>query len=311
MLGVAPDELLAEPVLLFEALAADAAAELQAALSEAATAPFLKWEGALHGRPGEEPRWIEIAARSRTLTSGAVLWDGIMTDVTSAKQAQQGLRELASHLTRAREEERESIARELHDDVGSTLTAAKFELAWLKKASRDSAIAAKLLEVDQLVDAVITSSSRITHDLRPGIIDEGIVASLEWQAQSFERRMGLPCSFQASREEIALDRDSAVAMFRIFQEALNNIAKHAHATRVDVRLDATADALMLEIHDNGKGIVPEDMAKPSCFGLRGMKERARSLGGELEIRSDSGTTITFSLFPEIPATGVTSMRSDR
>jgi len=211
------------------------------------------------------------------------------------------LRELASHLTHVREEERESIARELHDDVGSNLTAVKFGLASLKGALQQTpSIAAKLQDVDQLVDAVIMSSTRITHDLRPGIIDEGIVASLEWQARTFADRMGMPCSFRASREDIELDRNSAVAMFRVCQEALNNVAKHAHATRVDIRLDSTDDALMLEIHDNGNGIVAADMAKRSCFGLRGMKERAHSLGGEVEIRSDGdgGTTITFLLVPD-------------
>jgi two-component system, NarL family, sensor histidine kinase UhpB len=302
ILGVAPDELLAQPALLFDSLTPADAAQLRAVLTEAvATAPFLKWEGALDARNGEDPSWIEIAARSRGLASGAVLWDGIVTDVSAAKQAQQTLRELASHLTRVREEERESIARELHDDVGSTLTAVKFELALLKIAAREApSVAAKLLELDLLVDSVITSSTRITHDLRPGIIDEGIVASLEWQARTFEKRTSIPCSFQASREDIPLDRDPALAMFRVCQEALNNVAKHAHATRVDIRLDSTDDALMLEIHDNGKGIVAADMAKRSCFGLRGMKERAHSLGGEVEIRGDGdgGTTITFLLVPD-------------
>jgi signal transduction histidine kinase len=307
VLGVAPQELMAEPSLFFDSLAPADAAQLRDMLTEvAATKPYVKWERMLPGRPGEEPRSIEIAARSRTLGSGAVVWDGIVTDITAVKGAQQELRELASHLTRAREEEREALARELHDDVGSTLTAVKFELAGLKSASRDSpAIAARLQEVDRLVDAVIMASTRITHDLRPGIIDEGIVASLEWQTRTFEQRMGIPCAFQASREDIALDEDSALAMFRVCQEALNNIAKHAHATRVDVRLDATDDALMLEIHDNGRGIAAADMAKRSCFGLRGMRERASSLGGEIEIRSDrnGGTTVAFSLFPEPSVNG--------
>jgi signal transduction histidine kinase/CheY-like chemotaxis protein len=312
VLGVAPGVLLAQPSLLFDSLAPADAEKLRDALAESvATAPFVGWDGALDSSPGEDPRWIEIAARSRKLASGAVLWDGIVTEITAAKQAEQALRGLASHLTRVREEEREAVARELHDDVGSTLTAVKFELASLKNAPhQEASVTAKLREVDQLVDAVITSSTRITHDLRPGIIDEGLVASLEWQARAFEQRMGIPCSFKASQEEIVLERVSAVAMFRVCQEALNNIAKHAHATRVDVSLDATDDVLMLEIHDNGKGIAAADMAKRSCYGLRGMKERANSLGGEVEIRSDGGTTITFSLFPDSPPTGKLSVGSE-
>jgi len=316
VLGLAPTQVRGNPALMFDSLAEADAADLRITLEEtAAPAPFIKWEGALATPgPDDEPRWIEVAARSRRHASGAVLWDGIVNDVTSAKQAQQGLAELASHLTRAREEEREAIARELHDDVGSSLTAVKYDLAWLRNAAREApAIAAKLHEVDQAIDSVILSSTRIQHDLRPGIIDEGIVASLEWQTRAFERRMGIACSFHASQDEIELDRNSGVAMFRVCQEALNNIAKHAGATRVDVRLDATDDALMLEIHDNGRGIAGADMAKRSCFGLRGMKERARSLGGEVEIRSEGGggTTVAFSLFRDAAAGGTAWNMNER
>lgn len=306
VLGVAPSDLLARPALLFESLAPADAAQLRRTLTEAvATAPYVGWEGTLAARPGRDDRWIEIGARSRKLPSGAILWDGIVTDTTAAKHAEQALRDLASHLTRAREEERKSVARELHDEVGSTLSAIKFDLAWLKDTCRDQpTIMDKLQEADQFLNTVILASARITHDLRPGILDEGLVPSLEWQVRAFEHRMGIACSFQSSREEIILPPDAAIAMFRVCQEALNNIAKHANATRVDVRLDATDDALLLEVHDNGKGIDPADMTKRTCFGLRGMKERARSLGGEVEIRSDRGTTIAFSIFIDQPLTTV-------
>ena len=135
------------------------------------------------------------------------------------------------------------------------------------------------------------------HNLRPGILDEGIVASLEWQAHAFEQRMGIPTAFRASHEQVDLDRDQAVALFRVCQEALNNIAKHAGASRVDIRLDATDESLLFEISDDGKGIAALDMGKRDCFGLRGMQERARSLGGTLDIAGNlrGGTTITLSL----------------
>jgi two-component system sensor histidine kinase UhpB len=298
VLGCAPDQLTADPELLFDSLAADDATELRSALIESGdTVPFVLWAGTLRsGQPGDG-RSIEFAARPRRVDSGAILWDGIVSDITAQRRDQQELHELATHLTRVREEEREAIAREIHDDVGSTLTAVKFDIAWLKGETRQMpTLAAKLQQVDQLVDSVIMSSTRIMHDLRPGILDEGIVASLEWQAHTFEQRMGVSCVFRASHEAIDLDRDQAVALFRICQEALNNIAKHAAATRVDIRLDATDDSLLLEIQDNGKGIAAPDMAKADCFGLRGMKERARSLGGMLDISSNArGTTIALSL----------------
>jgi two-component system, NarL family, sensor histidine kinase UhpB len=298
VLGLAPDQLTANPTLLFDALAVDDAEELRSTLIESGdSVPFVLWSGTLRSTDADDARWIELAARPRRVDSGAILWDGIVSDITAQHRDQHELHELASHLTRVREEEREAIAREIHDDVGSTLTAVKFDIAWLKNEARPMpTLAAKLQQVDQLVDSVIMSSTRIMHNLRPGILDEGIVASLEWQAHAFEQRMGVSCTFSASHEEIELDRDQAVALFRICQEALNNIAKHAAATRVNIRLDATDDSLLLEIQDNGRGIASDDLGKAHCFGLRGMKERARSLDGGLDIASGAGgTTIALSL----------------
>jgi two-component system, NarL family, sensor histidine kinase UhpB len=299
VLGLTPDQLVDDAELLFAGIEPADAAELRGALQEAAEEfPYIQWSGTLRSPDATQLRWIELAARSRRTASGATLWDGIVSDTTAQRKDQQQLHDLASHLTRVREEEREVIAREIHDDVGSTLTAVKFDIAWLKGELRQTPrLASKLQQVDQLVDSVIMSSTRIMHDLRPGILDEGIVASLEWQAQTFEQRMSIPCAFRASHEHIELDRDQAIALFRVCQEALNNIAKHAGATRVDIRLDATDESLLLEISDDGKGIGVADRGKRECFGLRGMQERARSLGGTLDIAGNQrgGTTITLSL----------------
>jgi len=297
VLGMAPDDVRGSPELLFNALATDEGAMLRAALLEnPPMIPFVQWSGALRASTDHQPRWIEFAARARSDASGAVLWDGIVSDVSEQKRAQQELHELASHLTHVREQEREAIAREIHDDVGSTLTAVKFELAWLKSEVKHLPRASeKLREVDQLVDAVILSSSRIMHNLRPGILDEGIVASLEWQARAFERRMAIPCSFHASHDDIALGGEQAIALFRVCQEALNNVAKHASASRVDIRLDADGHSLLLEIADDGKGIGGSDLGKRTCFGLRGMRERAHSLGGTIDIASEPGRGTTISV----------------
>jgi signal transduction histidine kinase len=133
------------------------------------------------------------------------------------------------------------------------------------------------------------------HDLRPGILDEGIVAALEWQARDFQHRMGIACSFAASAEEMPVGRAAAIAVFRICQEALNNVAKYASAKRVDVRLDYGPEGLLMTIRDDGKGLHPADLAKPDCFGLRGMKERAMSLGGAIDIGGGPGRGTTIAL----------------
>jgi signal transduction histidine kinase len=208
------------------------------------------------------------------------------------------LRTLATHLTRVREQEREAIAREIHDDVGSTLTAIKFELAFLRNALKaEASFAQPLARVGQLIDTAILSSTRIMHDLRPGILDEGVVAALEWQARSFEQRMGIGCHFASSHDEIPLGSDQAIAVFRICQESLNNIAKYAKARAVDIRLQAGAGRLTLDIADDGKGIAPADLNRPDRFGLRGMRERAHSLGGTVAIDGvpGRGTRISVSL----------------
>ncbi len=213
------------------------------------------------------------------------------------------LRDLASHLARVREEEREAIGREIHDDVGSTLMAVKFNVAWLKgQLKHDAPAVAKLAELDRLVDAAILSSTRIMHDLRPGILDAGIVAALEWQARDFQQRLGITCGFFASAESIPVDRPTSIAMFRICQEALNNVAKYAAAGRVDVRLDGRGNRLRMTIHDDGRGIDALDIAKPDCYGLRGMRERALSLGGVVEITGNPGRGTTVALMLPFVAT---------
>ena len=194
------------------------------------------------------------------------------------------LRMLASHMAGVREQERERIARELHDEVGSTLTALKIELSLVRNSLKQQP---QLLEpvnrAGQLVESAILVSTRIMHDLRPGILDEGLVAALEWQARSFEQRMGLACDFTSSHVDIPLSHEQSITLFRICQEALNNVAKHAQAASVTIRLHAGAGRLTLEIADDGRGISQADLARSDRFGLRGMRERAQALGGSISI----------------------------
>jgi PAS domain S-box-containing protein len=305
LFGVAPESLAKDPdVVLAQLPRSDAAALRRALRAAAAEGRDLHWVGRVSAGP-RGLRWIEVSASARNIGPERAVWDGIVADITPQKQAEaelrasrEELRTLATHQTGVREQEREAIAREIHDDVGSTLTAIKFELAFLRNALKGEAqLAAPLSRVGQLIDTAILSSTRIMHDLRPGILDEGVVAALEWQARSFEQRMGIACHFASSHDEIPLAPDQAIAVFRICQEALNNVAKYAQARAVDIRLRAGGGRLVLDIGDDGKGIEPADLNRPDRFGLRGMRERAHSLGGTVDIQGSPGhgTTICVAL----------------
>jgi PAS domain S-box-containing protein len=302
LFGVAPEALVADPARILAAMPPPDAHSLQRALRRAAARGHdLHWTGRVSATG--ELRWVEVAAQARHQDPDRTVWDGIVADVTPQKEAEgalrasrEELRTLATHLTRVREQEREAIAREIHDDVGSTLTAIKFELAFLRGSLKaEEQVAGPLARVGQLLDSAILSSTRIMHDLRPGILDEGVVAALEWQARSFEQRMRIDCHFASSHDEIPLAPDQAIAVFRICQEALNNVAKYAGAASVDIRVRAAAGRLSMDIADDGKGVDAADLNRPDRFGLRGMRERAHSLGGTVDIRGTPGTGTIVSL----------------
>jgi signal transduction histidine kinase len=152
----------------------------------------------------------------------------------------------------------------------------------------DAALRDKAAYVDALVDRTIDAVHRISLDLRPSILDFGLVAALEWQVKEFGTQAGIDCRFSSAVAELELAPDRASALFRIVQEALTNIAKHARASRVSVRLSGTRQCINLKITDNGAGIGPADRAKPQSFGLRGMAERAAALGGTLALSHAPG-----------------------
>ncbi|MCC2970792.1 ATP-binding protein [Massilia sp. IC2-476] len=264
------------------------------------------WEGRIWIDAWNDVKWINLRATPHPADGGAVQWDGIMSNITASKQEQQEvlrsrarLAELTDHIEQVKEQERARIAREIHDDLGGNLTAIKMALAMLaaRLPDKQPALLEKANYLDDLVDRSIEAVHRISLDLRPTMLDLGIVAALEWQAREFEKQMGIACVFRGPDEDILLDDDHATALFRIFQEALTNIAKHAGATRVTVLLRRQRAHLSLDICDNGRGIQPADRLKPHSFGLRGMSERAKALGGTLVLSSapGGGTMVTIKI----------------
>jgi len=270
------------------------------------------WEGRIWIDAWKDVKWINLRASPHPVDGGAVQWDGIMTNISASKGEQQEvlrsrarLAELTDHIEQLKEQERTRIAREIHDDLGGNLTAIKMALAMLSARLPDGepALLEKANYLDDLVDRTIEAVHRISLDLRPTMLDLGIVAALEWQAREFEKQIGIACLFRCPDPDIVLDDDHATALFRIFQEALTNIAKHADATRVAVTLRRQRAHLTLTISDNGRGIAPGDRLKPHSFGLRGMSERAKALGGTLALSSapGGGTMLTIKTRLASPA----------
>lgn len=215
------------------------------------------------------------------------------------------LRSLAARLQSVREEERASIAREIHDELGQACTAIKMDLALIgrKAAKKQVRLQAKVGSAMELVDQMIVKLRRIASELRPRTLDDlGLTAALEWQAQEFQSRTGIHCHVDVPRDPLVLDNERATAVFRIFQESLTNVARHAQATRVEARLESAGDHLLLEVKDNGIGFDAEEAKKGKSLGIVGMRERAVLLDGELTIKRGlvAGTTLTLRIPLSLP-----------
>ena len=234
---------------------------------------------------------------------------GISRDITERKKvegalrdSQKELRALSARLQSVREEERATIAREIHDDLGQALTGLKMDSAWVMKNLHpdQAALRDKLQGMGRLIDHTVQSVRRLSTELRPRILDDfGLVAAMEWQAQEFQTKAGISCRFRSPLRETDLDSDRSVAVFRIFQETLTNVARHSGATKVESSLAKTGKGLRLTIRDNGRGITEEEISRTKSLGLVGMRERALLFGWELTIRGKPGKGSTVTL--KIPA----------
>ena len=259
------------------------------------------WQGRILTRDGQQ-RWAEIKAITRRLDDGTVVWDGIVWDISESKRieleldsSRGQLRELSAHLESVREEEKARIAREVHDELGQMLTVLKLETSMceLAYAELDPGLRERLNSMKKLIAQLFQLVRDVATALRPPILDAGISSAIEWQAHRFEARSNIPCLVRVPESLPPLSAAKEVGLFRILQEALTNVIRHAHAQTVEVTLSVEGRELCLSISDDGRGFVPTT-GRATSFGLVGMRERVLMLGGTLALHSvpGEGTTLT-------------------
>lgn len=253
---------------------------------------------------------VDIMLSPLDTTEGRIII-AIVRDITRRKQAENELREsdrqlraLAARLDQVREEERTRIAREIHDELGQSLTGLKMDLAWtnklLEKPKKPAApvLREKIAAMMKLIDLTVQSVRRISSELRPGVLDDlGLLSAIEWQANEFQQRSGTACDVSIAADKRPVPPEISTAVFRIFQEILTNVARHAKATHVQVGLSKTGDQLVLEVHDNGRGVTPQELGDRRSLGLLGMRERAETFGGTVKITgvAGQGTTVVVTI----------------
>ena len=224
------------------------------------------------------------------------------------KQTNAQLRQLSARLQSIREEERTRIAREIHDVLGQQLTVLKLDIAWLHKRLPGEAFTERTAVLLSAVDETLQSVRKLATELRPGVLDDlGLIAAIEWQCREFEARTGIRCSMHTHIHDLACTHEISTAVFRIFQETLTNIMRHARASAIRISISIDDDILVLKVNDNGRGITQEEISNSRSLGLLGMRERISGVGGELRISGEPGrgtmVKLTIPLEPKPGANG--------
>jgi PAS domain S-box-containing protein len=261
-------------------------------------------------RADGEYRWFLVRIAPLRDEQGNLLKRyGVAIDIEERKQAEEKLkatseqlRALSASVQSAREEEATRIAREIHDDLGAALTSLKLDLESVRREEFPATSDAELFQLRekiknmmQLVDQTLDTVRRISSELRPSVLDDlGLVVAIGWQAQQFQNRTGIVVDCDCPRDDVDLNQAQSTAVFRIFQEALTNILRHAHATRVIIQMNEEDGQFILTINDNGRGVTADEKARSQSLGLLGMRERAHLIGGNINITGfdGKGTVVT-------------------
>jgi PAS domain S-box-containing protein len=265
------------------------------------------WEGRLEP-PGEWIKWVNLRATPRRIGSAETIWDGVIFNISESKkneaeieQSREMLRALSAHQTVVKEEEGKRIAREIHDELGQRLTVLRMDVMMLQKGQGEPSapLAEAAGRMRDTIDGVLRIVRNISTHLRPAALDIGLVIAVEWLLDDFHARLGIPCNLNNGLgESIVLDDERATGVFRILQESLTNIARHANARHIGVALEIVDKHLHLQVKDDGVGFESKSRDTQKTFGLRGMRERALALGGEISIFSSPGGGTT--VFASIP-----------
>ena len=267
---------------------------LSGAIGEAAAVDAMHLGFADYLLKDDLPRLPHVIARALEVQEARRAREQAVAELAASERR---LAELTEHLQTSIEQERAAIAREIHDDIGGALTAVRFDVAWIGRHSADPALQEHAASAAEMLQHAIGASQRIMMNLRPPVLEQGLVAAVQWLAAGFERRTGVPARVVSSSEAIHTAPDVQLVAYRTAQEALTNIAKHAQPTKVQIDLSDCEGVLTLEVADDGRGIAPEMRDKPKAFGLRGLHERARTVGGWLDIssRPGHGTSVILSI----------------
>ena len=261
--------------------------------------------GVLHGRRASGEDFPFEASISQHSEDGRKLFTVILRDVTERVQAdaelrrsREELRELSTAAHTIREQEQRRVAREIHDELGQSLTALKMDVAWMlgNLSAGSPSLADKLTTMQGQLDATVAATRRISSDLRPLMLDDlGLIAAAEWLAQSFSERSGIPCDLRIRPPDLELAEPHASALYRILQESLTNVARHARAKRVEVSIERSNGAVRLRVRDDGRGFVPAEARTHKTYGLLGLRERTLLLGGEARVASEPGRGTTIEV----------------
>jgi signal transduction histidine kinase len=272
---------------------------LSGAIGEQAAVDAIKLGMSDYLAKDEVNKLAHVIGRALTLHDARVAKEKADAELAASEQR---MAHFAEHLQTTIEQERAAIAREIHDDIGGSLAAIKFDLAWIGRHGSDAATQAHVQAATDMLHHALGASQRIMMSLRPAILDQGLVAALDWLASGFERRTGIKSVLRTRLDKTNLDKAIELTAYRCAQEALTNVSKHAHCSQVQLDLSDAGQVLTLEITDNGQGMEQADRAKITSFGLKGLRERAKTVGGWLDVssRPGAGTSVILSI-PLAPA----------